>query len=73
MTIKAIEQENGITMLITDNSRFNVAELVGGELDEQEVVQANSIIPNLIPSDYIPYIAQLPINEDLGILGDTWG
>lgn len=60
--IKAIEQENGITTLVTDAGRFNVAMLVGGELDAQQVAQANTIIPDLIPSDYVPYVA--PVVED---------
>lgn len=63
MTIKAIEQENDQTYLVTDGGRFNVAELVGGELDAQQVAQANAIIHNLIPSDYVPYVAPPPVED----------
>lgn len=59
--IKAIEQEGNVITLITDNDRFNVAELIGKELSEEQVAQVNSIMPNLIPDNYVPYTPKVDL------------
>jgi len=54
MTILAIEENAGAFTICTNYGNFAVADLVGGELTEADVREANKMTGDSIPADYVP-------------------
>ena len=56
MTILAIEENAGAYTICTTYGNFAVADLVGGELTEADVREANKMTGDTIPVGYVPMV-----------------